>query len=146
MPEYYKRLEKQGAYFHYVSASPWQIYPSLKPFMDKHYPTGSYSLRDFRLKDSSLLTFLKSSKEYKLEQIRSILQKYPEHQFILIGDSGEHDPEVYAQIYQEFAKNIERILIRAVPKSDLSKARFKAIFSEIPSQLWRVVNESDQLN
>ena len=57
MPEYYKRLEKQGAYFHYVSASPWQIYPSLKPFMDKHYPPGSYSLRDFRLKDSSLLKF-----------------------------------------------------------------------------------------
>ncbi len=146
MPEYYKRLEKQGAYFHYLSASPWQIYPSLKPFMDKHYPPGSYSLRDFRLKDSSLLKFLQSSKEYKLEQIHSILQKYPEHQFILIGDSGEHDPEVYAQIYQEFAKNIERIIIRAVPKSDLSEARFQATFSAIPRQLWRVVNKGDQLN
>jgi len=43
MPEYYQRLDKQGAYFHYVSASPWQIYPSLKPFMDSHYPKGTVS-------------------------------------------------------------------------------------------------------
>lgn len=67
-PEYYKTLEKQGAYFHYVSASPWQLQPSLKPFMDKHYPQGTIALRDFRLTDSSLLKFLQSSAEYKIEQ------------------------------------------------------------------------------
>lgn len=146
MPDYYKKLEKQGAYFHYVSASPWQIFPSLKPFMDKYYPPGSYSLRNFRLKDSSILTFLHSSKEYKLEQIRTILQKYPTHKFILIGDSGEHDPEIYAQIYQEFSENIEQIMIRAVPGSVLGDARFQTTFARLPSTSWLVFNDVDGVN
>ena len=144
MPDYYQELEKQGAYFHYVSASPWQIYPSIKPFMDKHYPQGSYSLRNFRLKDSSIFKFLQASKDYKLEQIRRILKRYPEHQFILIGDSGEHDPEVYARIYAEFSASIKRIEIRAVPKSDLSKARFEKTFAGIPKDLWRILYDENK--
>ena len=137
-PEYYKKLEKEGAYFHYVSASPWQLQPSLKPFMDAHYPKGTISLRDFRLKDSSLLEFLQPSTKYKITQIQSIIKRYPKHQFILIGDSGEHDPEVYATIYQLFPKNIKSIQIRAVEDSDLSDARFEKEFKFIPKSVWQV--------
>jgi phosphatidate phosphatase APP1 len=143
MPEFYQDLANQGAYFHYVSASPWQIYPSLKPFMEQHYPSGSFSLRDFRLKDSSIIKFLQSSKEYKLEKIRTILQKYPAHQFILIGDSGEHDPEIYAEIYNEFEGNIKRIMIRAVPGSDLDDTRFQTTFADVPGTIWRIVNDEE---
>jgi len=138
-PEYYKALKKQGAYFHYVSASPWQIQPSLKPFMDAHYPKGTIALRNFRLKDSSLLDFLKSSAEYKIGQIKSIIERYPKHQFILIGDSGEHDPDVYAKIYQLFPKNIKAIQIRAVKGSDLTDQRFEKAFSAVPKSLWQVI-------
>jgi phosphatidate phosphatase APP1 len=137
-PEYYKSLEKQGAYFHYVSASPWQIQPSLKPFMDANYPKGTISLRNFRLKDSSLFAFLKPSTEYKIAQIKNIIERYPAHQFILIGDSGEHDPEVYAKIYELFPKNIKSIQIRAVSGSDLSEGRFVKTFKAIPKALWQV--------
>ncbi len=140
-PEYYKALQKQGAYFHYVSASPWQLQPSLKPFMDEHYPKGTITLRDFRLKDSSLLNFLKSSAEYKIGQINSIIKRYPKHQFILIGDSGEHDPDVYAKIYQLFPKNIKAIQIRAVEGSNLSDQRFEKIFQSIPKSLWQVFSK-----
>ncbi len=136
--EYYKKLAKQGAYFHYVSASPWQLQPSLKAFMDAHYPKGTIALRNFRLKDSSLLAFFKPSTEYKIKQIKSIIERYPEHQFILIGDSGEHDPEVYAKIYDLFPKNIQSIQIRAVEGSDLSDARFSETFGVVPKSIWQV--------
>jgi phosphatidate phosphatase APP1 len=137
-PEYYKKLEKQGAYFHYVSASPWQLHPSIKSFMGEHYPKGTVALRNFRLKDSSLLAFMKPSTEYKIAQIESIIKRYPKHQFILIGDSGEHDPEVYANIYQKFPSNIQSIQIRAVEGSDLSDARFAETFKSIPKSIWQV--------
>jgi len=137
-PEYYQELEKQGAYFHYVSASPWQLQPSLKPFMDKHYPQGTIALRNFRLTDSSLLEFLQSSAEYKVEQIKAIIERYPKHQYILIGDSGEHDPDVYAKIYQLFPNNIKAIQIRAVKGSDLSDTRFSQTFNSVPKSLWQV--------
>lgn len=142
-PDYYAKLQKQGAYFHYVSASPWQIYPSLKPFMDKHYPQGTVYLRKFRLKDSSLLDFLKPSVEYKTKQIQHIIQRYPKHQFILMGDSGEHDPEVYADIYQQFPKKIQAIKIRAVKGSDLSTERFSKTFNQVPKSIWELFEKPE---
>lgn len=138
-PAYYQKLQAQGAYFHYVSASPWQLYPSLKPFMDEHYPKGTFSLRKFRIKDSSLLKFLEPSTEYKTAQISHIINQYPKHQFILIGDSGEHDPEVYAYIYKQFASNIQSIQIRAVEGSDLSDERFAKTFKLVPKSIWQLV-------
>ncbi|HIH98201.1 MAG TPA: App1 family protein [Thermoplasmata archaeon] len=144
MPEYYKKLQEQGAYFHYVSASPWQLYPSLELFMEENYPAGTVSLRNFRLKDSSILKFLKSSENYKTAQIRNIIQRYPKHQFILIGDSGEHDPEVYAAIYEQFPTAIKSIQIRAVTNSDLSDQRFNATFKEVPKRIWKLFSEPNK--
>ena len=144
MPEYYKKLKNNGAYFHYVSASPWQLYPSLKPFMHNHYPSGSVSLRNFRLKDSSSIKFLQSSVDYKTKQIISIIKRYPKHQFILIGDSGEHDSEVYAGIYEQFPQNIKSIEIRVVKGSNIRSERFNTTFKNIPKDKWRLfVTPSD---
>lgn len=137
-PEYYKKLASDGAYFHYVSASPWQLYPSLKPFMEAHYPKGTLSLRDFRIKDTSLIDFLKPSTEYKIATINKIIKRYPKHEFLLVGDSGEHDPDVYAKIYKQFPQNIQSILIRAVEGSDLSESRFADVFKDVPKEKWLV--------
>ena len=137
-PQYYATLQQKGAYFHYVSASPWQLYPSLKRFLDSHYPKGTVTLRNFRIKDSSLFAFLKSSADYKIKHIRQIIKRYPKHQFILIGDSGEHDPEVYATIYELFPNNIQSIGIRSVEGSDLSPERFKETFKHVPRKVWSV--------
>ena len=140
-PEYYKKLKDKGAFFHYVSASPWQLYPSLKPFMDKNYPKGTISLRNFRVKDSSILAFFKPSTEYKIDKIKTIIKRYPKHQFILIGDSGEHDPEVYAEIYKLFPSNIQAIQIRAVKGSDLTEQRFLKTFKQVPRERWMVLKK-----
>jgi phosphatidate phosphatase APP1 len=136
MPEYYKELQDDGAFFHYVSASPWQLYPSLKPFLDDNYPQGTISLRNFRIKDSSIIKFLQSSEEYKIKLIKEIIQRYPKHDFILIGDSGEHDPEVYAKIYNQFKGSNITIMIRAVKGSDISDERLLSTFKSIPQDDW----------
>ena len=138
MPVLYQKLKKRGAYFHYVSASPWQLYPSLKGFMEKYYPKGSISLRYFRLKDSSIFRFFRSSQTYKIEKITKIIKRYPKHRFILIGDSGEHDPEVYANIYRQFPRNIQSIWIRRVDGSDVSKSRLATTFKGIPTKIWKI--------
>ena len=136
MPEFYAELEKQVAYFHYISASPWQLYPSLKPFVDAHYPKGSFSLRHFRVTDSSFIRFFRSSMDYKIATISSIIERYPQHEFILIGDSGENDPEVYATIFRRYPSKIRKILIREVKGSDTSPARKKQTFANVPDGKW----------
>lgn len=146
MPAFFKTLSEQGAFFHYVSASPWQLYPSLQPFMELHYPRGSYSLRHFRITDSSFIKFFLSSQDYKTETIRNIIQRYPLHQFILVGDSGEKDPEVYARIYAEFPENIQQILIRKVAGSDLSDDRLLNVTNNIPKAKWTLFDRPDEIH
>jgi hypothetical protein len=138
MSRHLRKLEKKGAYFHYVSASPWQLYPSLKQFLDNYVPRGSVSLRHFRLKDRSFFDFLGSSEKYKIERIKAILERYPQHKFILIGDSGEHDPEVYGRIYHMFPRQIKNITIRKVEGSDTRHQRFLDAFADIPATIWDV--------
>ncbi|RVU85399.1 DUF2183 domain-containing protein [Leucothrix sargassi] len=141
MPAFFQQLANDGAYFHYLSSSPWQIYPLLKPLLDKYYPKGSVNLRNFNPTNRSFFKFFGSSEVYKISKAMNIVNRYPEHQFILIGDSGERDPEVYARIYREFPYNIKQILIRAVEGSNLHKNRFEEVFADVPRDKWKVFSE-----
>ena len=136
MSQWYQCLEKMNknkssnAYFHYISASPWQLYPMLNTFLEQYqFPEGSLYLRKFRIKDSSFFDFLKPSMKYKILTITQLMKQFPERDFILIGDSGEHDPEVYATVLKEFKTQVKKIYIRKVPESDLSEERFRQAYS-----------------
>jgi phosphatidate phosphatase APP1 len=97
----------------YVSGSPWNLYDLLIDFMQtQQIPLGPLFLRDFGL---SMDKFIKrSTKRHKLEQIEHILTLYPDLPFILIGDSGEKDPEIYQQVVQDFPGRILAIYIREI--------------------------------
>lgn len=141
MPAFFQWLANKDAYFHYLSSSPWQMYPLLKPLLDQYYPKGAVHLRNFNPSNRSFLKFFMSSEVYKTTKAMNIIHRYPEHQFILIGDSGEKDPEVYARIYREFPHNIKQILIRAVEGSNLHQKRFAEVFADIPESKWKVFSE-----
>ena len=103
----YKILEQKGISFHYLSASPWQLYPILNQAMeDAGFPQGSIDLKYFRWKDETFMNFLASPVKYKTERIESFLTKYPKRTVILIGDSGELDPEIYGHIARKHPTQI----------------------------------------
>jgi hypothetical protein len=57
----------EGAQFHYVSASPWQLYPALAEFRRTNgFPAGTFHLKTFRWKDESFFDLVQSLLEYKL--------------------------------------------------------------------------------
>jgi len=141
MPSFYQWLSNKGAYFHYLSSSPWQMHPMLEPLLDSYYPKGAVHLRNFNPSNRSFFKFFMSSEVYKITKAMNIVDRYPEHQFILIGDSGEKDPEVYARIYREFPHNIKQILIRAVEGSNLHQNRFEEVFADVPKDKWKVFAE-----
>ena len=97
----------------FVSGSPWNLYDLLAEFMDlQKIPRGPILLRDFGLDPRKLLKM--ETVEYKLGCIRPILDLYPKLNFILIGDSGEKDPEIYRQIVAEYPGRILAIYIRKI--------------------------------
>lgn len=126
MAQLYRALADSGAAFHYVSGSPWQLYEPLNEFITSQgFPAASMHLRNFRLKDGSIIAFLRNDiSAYKKQQIERILSLFPRRKFILIGDSGEKDPEIYGDIARKYPDRILAIFIRKVDGSNLSKDRF----------------------
>lgn len=94
----------------YVSSSPWNLHDVIAEFLDaQEIPTGPMLLRDWDIGRDMLRT-----REHKLVQIREILTTYPTLPFILVGDSGQEDPEIYGTIVREFPGRVLAIYIRNV--------------------------------
>ncbi|HEA31218.1 MAG TPA: DUF2183 domain-containing protein [Leeuwenhoekiella sp.] len=96
----------------YVSNSPWNLYHYLEAFI-KHnnFPKGAILLRDFRAPFENTPP---PEKPHKQHEIRNILKTYPHLNFVLIGDSGEHDADIYIEIAEEFPDRIKAIYLRSV--------------------------------
>jgi len=96
----------------YLSNSPWNLYQYLKLFLDfNKFPKGPMLLRNFR---GPFDQSLKPEKPHKQKEIINILNTYPELNFILIGDSGEHDATIYTEIAEKYADRILAIYLRSV--------------------------------
>jgi phosphatidate phosphatase APP1 len=100
----------------YVSRAPWSIYEVLDAFFRLHaIPVGPLLfLREWGLTLQSPLP--RRGKGHKLELIRNMLALYDDLPFILIGDSGQRDPEIYAQVVREHPGRVLAIYIRNVTR------------------------------
>lgn len=97
----------------YISNSPWNLYDMLVAFLRiNQIPKGPILLRDFgnASKEETVVAY----KKHKHLEIVRLLQTYPNLPFILIGDSGEKDAEIYRSIAQTFPGRVLAIYIRAV--------------------------------
>lgn len=115
------------AVFHYVSGGPWQLYRPLREFLTKGengFPKGSFHLtyhpKNFLAEDTreilidSIVGSLGNTFNHKVKEIRRLMQRFPRRSFVLVGDSGEVDPEAYKQIKGEFGEQVKEIWIRDV--------------------------------
>jgi phosphatidate phosphatase APP1 len=135
MPALYQEWARAGAAFYYVSASPWQLYQPLAEFFEKAgYPAGSFEMKDFRWKDSTFFNLLSGPEKYKPLVIEPILKSYPKRKFILVGDSGEKDPEIYGALARRFPQLIIRILIRDVTGEKADAERYAKAFEGVPKE------------
>jgi len=133
--------------FHYVSSSPWQLYEPLTAFMTAAgFPAATLNLKQFRVKDSSFLELFGDPLEAKPAVIEPILGRYPGRRFLLVGDSGEKDPEVYGLVARRHPDQVVGILIRDVTEEAPDAPRFQAAFQEVPAEKWRVFTDPAELD
>ena len=114
----------------YVSSSPWNIHDVISEFMEiQKVPKGPLILRDWDITFSAL----DSSRhfDHKGVAIRNLLNLYPEMPFILIGDTSQHDPEIYRQIVDEFPSRVSAIYIRDVNRNAERKASVARLAEEV---------------
>jgi len=97
----------------YVSSSPWNLYDFITEFFKVHdIPAGPIFLQDIGIGPSQLFTY--EHADHKGRYIQQLLTDFPDLKFILIGDSGQHDPQIYAKVVVDYPDRIAAIYIRDV--------------------------------
>lgn len=127
----YQRLEFRGDGLadgdtQYVSGSPINLAESIYRFMDfRGFPKGAVDLKKWGFGAGDDSPF--AQQNYKVDRLRKIFTTYPQRSFLLFGDSGEKDPEIYRQIATEFPGRVRAIFINNVTKSQPTDPRFQGL-------------------
>lgn len=146
MSDVYQQWEKAGASFHWISESPWQFYVPLREFMAQQgFPNGTFALKPFRLKDTSLLNLFDDPVESKPAKIEPLLKRFPRRRFIFVGDSGQKDPEIYGDLARRYPDQVVGVFIREVTDQSADAVRYEAAFRGIPQSAWQVFREAEEI-
>jgi phosphatidate phosphatase APP1 len=114
--EWYNRMSEMGVKFHYVSNSPWQLYPVISKYFElAGLPPGSFHLKQY---SGMLQGIFEPVAERKKVTLDKIARDFPERNFILIGDSGEADLEVYTDFVLDNPGRVVAVFIRDVTTTD----------------------------
>jgi phosphatidate phosphatase APP1 len=126
----------------YVSSSPWNLFDALQQFLElQNIPLGPLLLRDWG-GSSSLIPLEHGS--HKNQAIHQILETYPKLPFILIGDSGQEDPEIYRNVVHDFPERILAVYIRNV-SNELRAGTIAALAREVEQAGSTLVLANDTL-
>lgn len=137
--ELHDQHKAEDAAFHYVSGSPWQLFKLLDDFLVRRadgFPEGTFHMKSLRknLTDPETWADLfglaqgkKATLEQKIRQITELMYNLPKRRFILIGDSGEMDPEVFLAMHRMFRDRVERIIIRDVVGERLKHPKIEVL-------------------
>ena len=109
------------------------------------FPAGTFQMKDFRVKDSTFLALLADAQTYKLKVITPMFERFPNRRFILIGDSGEKDPEIYGLLARKFPKQVIAILIRNVTDENHHAIRYKNVFRALAPKTWTIFTHPNEL-
>lgn len=143
---WYKQLAETDNPVFYVSNSPWNMYRYLKLFLKNGaFPEGLTVLRDFGGTEPAS-GYLANGKK---KRIQFIIEQVPDLAFLLIGDAGEEDLEIYLSVIDHYPKRVKGILIRAVNRKSRNE-RVRRLISEhleqqneaVPVMLFRETREA----
>jgi phosphatidate phosphatase APP1 len=118
----------------YVSRGPWSLYEILDEFFNIHrIPVGPVLfLREWGL--SPRRPFPRRSKGHKAALIRRMMKLYHDLPIVLIGDSGQHDPEIYTRMVREHPGRVKAVYIRNVSRSPERPAAIEELAGEVAQQ------------
>lgn len=112
MPELYARLTAThpDAPVFYLSTGAWNTASALGRFLERvGLPQGSLLLTDLGPTGTALL---RSGRAHKAATLRALAEELPHLRWILVGDDGQHDPQVYETFAGEHPGRVAAIAVR----------------------------------
>jgi phosphatidate phosphatase APP1 len=108
--------ENPGAPVVYLSTGAWNIAPTLMRFLRRHlFPPGAMLLTDWGPTHDR---WFRSGKAHKLSNLRRLAEEFPDMRWLLIGDDGQHDDEIYTTFTAEHPGNVVGVAIRRLSPAE----------------------------
>jgi phosphatidate phosphatase APP1 len=105
-----------GAPVIYLSTGAWNIAPTLIRFLRRHlFPPGAMLLTDWGPTHDR---WFRSGKDHKLSNLRRIAVEFPQVKWLLIGDDGQHDDELYTTFTRESPQSVAAVAIRRLSPAE----------------------------
>ena len=100
----------------YLSTGPWNAAPTLGRFLSRNmYPSGALLLTDWGLTQDR---WFRSGQDHKLGNLQRLAAEFPHMRWLLVGDNGQHDEEIYSEFAQDHADKVAAIAIRQLSVSE----------------------------
>lgn len=120
------------------------MYPALAEFLQAHaFPPGTVHLRSVDV-DREILAAGTGTRLHKLAVISQLLGDFAQRRFVLVGDSGEQDPEIYGELARAYRGRVVAILIRNVTGEPAEAERYATALRDLPRELWTVFTDPDR--
>ena len=125
----YERLvrEHPGCPVIYLSTGAWNVAPTLRRFLDRNlYPPGALLLTDWGPTHDR---WFRSGKDHKQKSLERLAEELPDLKWLLVGDDGQHDEEIYEEFSERHPDKVAAIAIRQLSTSEavLAGGRSKAV-------------------
>ncbi|MCC6750867.1 MAG: DUF2183 domain-containing protein [Deltaproteobacteria bacterium] len=132
-PALYRALARQAYPIVFVSGSPVNLYSKLREFFRlKRFPSAPLLLKNLGTSPGS--DALRDQRAYKLRRIAEVLELLPGYRVLLIGDTGESDPEIYREVSRQYPRRVAATLIHRVTDAVDGEARYRGqvVFAAYP--------------
>ncbi len=130
-----------GAPVIYLSTGAWNVAPTLQRFLRRHlYPPGALLLTDWGPTHDR---WFRSGREHKEENLRRLAREFPKIKWMLIGDDGQHDDDLYTAFTSEFPEHVTAVAIRRLSTAEAVLAGGRTVVNDHSAADVPWVSDSD---
>ncbi|KAB1646971.1 DUF2183 domain-containing protein [Pseudoclavibacter endophyticus] len=100
----------------YLSTGPWNVAPTLARFLGRNlYPAGPLLLTDWGPTPQRLF---RSGTDHKVRNLERLAREFPDMKWLLVGDDGQHDEQIYGGFAERHPENVLAVAIRQLSTSE----------------------------
>lgn len=100
----------------YVSTGAWNAAPAIGGFLRRHgFPVGPLLLTDWGPTNTG---WFRSGPEHKKASLARLLAELPQVRWTLVGDDGQRDPQIYAELARAHPERVRAVVIRELTSAE----------------------------